>query len=141
MSAYGGRCGCGRVTLEIAGEPALVRQCWCRQCRRIAAGSPANNAAFRTEDVTIAGELASHTYVAASGNALTQWFCPSCGVHLTAQSSARPHLLTVRFGVLDEPHRLKPDTAIWTDDAPAWAVIDPTLDHHPRQPPPPASAH
>lgn len=141
MSAYGGRCGCGRVTLEIAGEPALVRQCWCRQCRRIVAGSPANNAAFRTEDVTIAGELASHTYVAASGNALTQWFCPSCGVHLTAQSSARPHLLTVRFGVLDEPHRLKPDTAIWTDDAPDWAVIDPTLDHHPRQPPPPASAH
>lgn len=136
---YTGRCGCERVTLAMAGEPALVRQCWCRQCRRIAAGGPANNAAFRTEDVTVSGELAAHVYVAASGNRLTQWFCPACGVHLTAQSSARPHLLTVRFGALDEPHGLKPDTAIWTDDAPDWAIIDPALEQHPRQPPAPSA--
>lgn len=140
MSAYSGRCACGQVTLAMAGEPVLVRQCWCRQCRRIAGGGPANNAAFRTEDVTISGSLASHAYVAASGNTLSQHFCPSCGVHLTAQSSARPHLLTVRFGVLDEPHGLQPDTAIWTDDAPEWAVIDPALEQWPQQPPPPVSA-
>lgn len=140
MTGYGARCACGQVTLTIAGQPVLVRQCWCRQCRRIAAGGPANNAAFRTEDVAISGELSRYAYIAASGNTLTQWFCPSCGVHLTAQSSARPHLLTVRFGVLDEPHGLKPDTAIWTDDAPEWAIVDPALKHHPRQPPPPAPA-
>lgn len=132
---YTGRCACGQVTIAIAGEPVLIRQCWCRQCRQIAAGGPANNAAFRTQDVTISGELANHAYVAASGNTLTQWFCPSCGVHMTAQSSARPHLLTVRFGVIDEPHGLKPATAIWTDDAPDWAVVDPEMEQFARQPP------
>jgi hypothetical protein len=101
-SAYTGGCACGQVTLAMAGEPVLIRQCWCRQCRRIAAGGPANNAAFKTEDVAITGTLGSHAYVAASGNTLTQWFCPSCGTPLTAQSSARPHLLTVRFGAIDD---------------------------------------
>ena len=138
MTTYTGRCGCGRVTLAMAGDPVLVRQCWCLQCRRIAAGGPANNAAFKTGDVAISGELASHAYVAASGNTLTQWFCPSCGTPLTAQSSARPHLLTVRFGAIDEPHGLRPDIAIWTDDAPEWAVIDPRMERFPRQPPAPA---
>jgi hypothetical protein len=132
---YTGRCACGQVTLAMAGQPVLVRQCWCRQCRRIAAGGPANNAAFRTEDVTITGELASHAYIAASGNTLTQWFCPSCGTPLTGQSSARQHLLTVRFGAIDEPHGLKPDTAIWTEDAPDWPLVDPTMQQFPRQPP------
>lgn len=135
--SYTGGCACGQVTLAMTGEPVLVRQCWCRQCRRIAAGGPANNAAFKTEDVAISGTLGSHAYVAASGNTLTQWFCPACGTPLAAQSSARPHLLTVRFGAITEPHGLKPTTAIWTDDAPEWAVVDPEMEQFPQQPPAP----
>lgn len=134
-AAYTGRCACGQVTLAMADEPVLVRQCWCRQCRQIAAGGPANNAAFKTVDLTIDGSVASHAYVAASGNTLTQSFCPSCGTPLTAQSSARPHLTTVRFGAIDEPHGLKPSTAIWTADAPEWAVVDPDMEQFPQQPP------
>jgi hypothetical protein len=134
---YTGRCACARVTLVITGEPVATRQCWCRQCRKIAAGGPTHNAMFRAEDVTIAGELRAHAYVAASGNELAQWFCPSCGSHVFAQSAARPHLRTIRLGVLDEPHGLKPQMAIWTDEAPEWAVIDPALVRFPRQPPPP----
>ncbi|HKX78657.1 MAG TPA: GFA family protein [Novosphingobium sp.] len=136
--AYGGRCACGRVELAISGEPLQARQCWCRQCQKIAAGGPTNNAIFHTDDVTITGELASHGYVAASGNTLSHWFCPSCGSSIYAQSSARPHLKTVRLGVLDTPHGIRPKMAIWTDDAPRWAVIDPALAQFPAQPPAPA---
>ena len=134
---YTGRCACGQVTLAIAGEPIQTRQCWCRQCQQIAAGGPTHNAMFRSEDVSIVGELASHGYVAASGNRLTLWFCPSCGAHVYGQSSARPQFRTVRLGAIDEPHGLKPQMAIWTDDAPDWAMIDPALEQFPRQPPPP----
>jgi len=137
---YTGRCACDSVTLSIAGEPVGTRQCWCRQCQQIAGGGPTHNAIFRTEDVTIAGEVKSHGYVAASGNALTQWFCPACGTPVYAQSSARPQFRTIRFGTLDLPHDLKPQVAIWTDDAPAWAVIDPALEQFPQQPPPPPTA-
>lgn len=136
---YTGRCACGKVTLSIDGEPIATRQCWCRQCQQIASGGPTNNATFLTENVKIEGDVAAGTFTAASGNTVTQAFCPSCGVHLYGQSSARPHLLSVRFGALDEPHGLKPTMAIWTDDAPSWAVIDPGLETVARQPNPPKS--
>lgn len=135
---YTGRCACGRVTLAIAGEPIQTRQCWCRQCQRIATGGPTHNAIFAADDVVVTGELASNSYVAASGNSLATSFCPSCGTQIFAQSSARAHLRTVRFGVIDEPHGLRPQIAIWLDDAPAWAMIDPAIEQHRRQPPPPA---
>lgn len=134
---YTGRCACGAVTLAIEGQPLGTRQCWCRQCQQIAAGGPTHNAIFKADDVTATGVLASSTWPAASGNTLTFHFCPSCGTQVYGQSSARPHLMTVRFGAIDEPHGLKPEVVIWTDDAPAWAVIDPALESWPRQPPAP----
>lgn len=136
---YSGSCLCGAVTLAIAGEAAGTRQCWCRQCQQLASGGPTHNAIFNSEEVAITGPLAASTWQAASGNTLTFHFCPSCGTQVYAQSSARPHLKTVRLGMIDEPHGLKPQMVIWTDDAPAWALIDPSLERWPQQPPPPPS--
>lgn len=134
---YTGRCACGAVTAQISGEPVATRQCWCRQCQQAAAGGPTSNAMFHTGDVAIEGALASHTYVAASGNTLTHSFCPQCATQVMAQSSARPQFRTVRLGFLDPGHGLRPQMAIWTDDAPDWALFDPAMERHPRQPPPP----
>ena len=137
---YTGQCLCGAVQLTITGETTGVRQCWCRQCQTLAAGGPTNNAIFPSEHVAITGTLGVSSWVAASGNTLTFHFCPSCGTQVYGQSSARLHLKTVRIGVLGQPHGLRPQMAIWTDDAPDWAVIDPALDRWPQQPPPPPSA-
>ncbi|WP_374527450.1 GFA family protein [Novosphingobium sp.] len=133
-----GRCACGKLTVSIDAEPVGTRQCWCRQCQQIAAGGPSHNAIFPSEAVSFTGPLASSSWTAASGNTLTHWFCPECGTQAYAQSSARPHLKTVRFGMIDEPHGLKPEVAIWTEEAPAWARIDPSLEQYPQQPPAPA---
>lgn len=132
---YRGRCACGSVTAEIAGQPVATRQCWCAQCQMVAAGSPTQNAIFRVEDISLVGEMGTHAYVAASGNTLTHSFCPRCGTPVMAQSSARPHFRTVRFGFLEPGHGLAPQMAIWTDDAPNWSTIDPELEHFPRQQP------
>ncbi len=134
---YTGRCLCGQVSIAIEGAPVGVRQCWCRQCQTLAAGGATHNAVFPAEAVTITGELAHSQWPAASGNTLTFHFCPGCGTQIYGQSSARMHLKTMRLGTLDQPHDLKPAMAIWTDDAPAWAVIDPALEQWPQQPPAP----
>jgi len=136
--AYTGSCACGAVTATIAGEPIAVRQCWCRQCQHIAAGSATTNAMFATDNVEISGTLNTRSYVAESGNTLTQSFCGLCGTAVMGQSSARPQFRTLRLGFLDPPHNLAPEVVIWTDDAPAWAPIDPALESFPRQPPAPA---
>ena len=134
--AYSGRCGCGSVTAQIDGEPVGVRQCWCRQCQLIAGGGPTNNATFLTDDIVITGDMASHDFTAASGNTVTQHFCPKCGTGIMGFSSARPHFRSIRFGFLEEPHGLRPTTAIWVSEVPAWAKVDPELEQFPQQAPP-----
>jgi hypothetical protein len=134
---YSGRCACGAVVAQIGGEPVATRQCWCRQCQQAAAGGPTHNAMFKTDDVALTGALATHDYIAASGNTLTHSFCPACGTQVMAQSDARPQFRTLRLGFLDESHGLKPQMAIWTEEAPSWAAIDPALEQYTQQPPPP----
>ena len=132
-----GRCNCGSVTAAFAAPPVQTRQCWCRQCQKAAAGGATHNAMFNTADVSLSGELGTWSYLAPSGNTLTQSFCPGCGTPVFAQSSARPQFMTIRFGLLDEPHGLSPQMAIWTEEKPDWAVIDPALPTYPQQPPAP----
>ena len=132
-----GRCNCGAVTARIAGDPVAVRQCWCRQCQRAAAGGATTNAIFATDDVEITGLLGEWSYVAPSGNRLTQSFCPACATPVMAQSSARPQFRTMRVGFMDEDHGLAPTAVIWTSEAPAWAVIDDRIEHWSHQPPAP----
>jgi hypothetical protein len=135
---YHAACACGNVTATITGEPVAVRQCWCRQCQQVAGGGATNNAMFALADIALSGKLAGHVYTAASGNTLYQHFCPSCGTAIMGESSGRPQFRTLRFSFLAPGHGLRPTAAIWTDDAPDWAVIDPALEQFPRQPPPPA---
>ncbi len=94
---------------------------------------------FNTAEVDLAGELASHGYVAASGNTLFHYFCAKCGTQVYAQSSARPQFRTVRLGLLEPGHGLKPEMAIWLDEAPEWAQVDPDINHYPGQPPIPVA--
>ncbi len=137
---YTGRCACGAVTVQITATALAARQCWCRQCQTIAAGGPTTNAMFPADAVAIAGPLGVATWPAASGNTLAFHFCPACGTQVYAQSSARPHIKTVRLGVIDQPHDLAPQAVIWTDEAPAWAVFNPDLERFARQPPAPQPA-
>jgi hypothetical protein len=134
---YHGRCQCGAVCGEIRGEPMAVRQCWCRQCQQLAGGGPTHNAMFRTDDVALSGELSTFAYMAASGNTITQSYCGACGTPVMAQSSARPQFRTIRLGFLEAENSLRPQMAIWTEEAPCWAQIDPEIRQYPHQPPPP----
>ena len=138
--SHSGTCACGEVSVTVTGEALGTRQCWCRQCQQIAAGGPTHNAIFDTGAVSITGQLGSSAWLADSGNTLTFHFCPSCGTQVYAQSSARPHLKTVRFGMLGTGHGLRPQMVIWTADAPDWAQIDPSLPQYPGQPPAPPKA-
>jgi hypothetical protein len=134
---YQARCQCGAVQATIAGEPVATRQCWCRQCQQLAAGGPTYNAMFHTADVALTGPLATHEYIAASGNNLTQSRCAECGTPVMGQSSARPQFRTIRLGFLEPGHGITPAMAIWTAEAPPYAVIDPALESHACQPPAP----
>jgi hypothetical protein len=54
-------------------------------------------------------------------------FCPKCGTQLFSAAEARPHLIFVRAGTLDDPEVARPSSTIWTSQAPSWACIDSDL--------------
>lgn len=133
-----GRCLCGAVHYRIAAEPIATRICWCRDCQHLAANGTVN-ALVPTAALTIDGATSAYTSAAHSGNQITRRFCPQCGVHLFANSSARPQFTVVRAGTLDDPSSVRPSVNIWAGSAPAWACMDPALDLAEQQPPPPPS--
>jgi hypothetical protein len=110
--------------------------CWCKVCQKIGAGGATVGAAFRTEAVSIEGALKDYVSIADSGNRMHRRFCPECGTHLFSEAEARPHLIFVRVGALDDPEIVKPVATIWTASAPSWACIDSDLPRIPGQPPP-----
>lgn len=131
-----GGCLCGSVRYEASAEPITARLCWCRLCQYIAAGNAAVSACFPTAGMTISGETRDYESVADSGNRMHRRFCPKCGVHLFSEAEARPHLIFVRVGTLDDPDIVKPAAIIWKAKAPAWACIDASLPAFEGQPPP-----
>jgi hypothetical protein len=134
--SVGGGCLCGAVRYEISAAPITSRVCWCRLCQRIGAGSGTVNVCFATAAVTIHGALSDYVSTADSGNTMHRRFCPGCGVHLFSEAEARPHLIFVRAGTLDDPEIGKPLASIWLAQAPTWACIDDELPRFDAQPPP-----
>jgi hypothetical protein len=131
-----GGCLCGAVRFRSAAAPIATRYCWCRDCQRFAAGNATVNVVFARPAVTVEGEVAAYESLADSGNRMRRSFCPKCGTPLFSETEARPHMIIVRAGALDDPEVAEPSAAIWTSSAPRWACIDPNLKQFPVQPPP-----
>ena len=136
MTTHGGGCLCGAVRYTVTADALAVRECWCRLCQYIGAGSSTVNAFFPTDQVVITGELRRTRQVADSGGEMERAFCPACGVHVTTSALSRPHLTGLRVGTLDDPARFPPQATIWTSAAPDWACMNPDLPRVDRQPAP-----
>ncbi len=134
--AITGGCLCRAVRYSIAAEPIGARVCWCRDCQYFAAGSATVNVIFPVSALTITGPLREYASHADSGNRTRRQFCEHCGCPVTSAADIRPHFIIVRAGTLDDPQWARPSMSIWTDSAPPWACINPSLPQHPRQAPP-----
>jgi hypothetical protein len=131
-----GGCLCGAVRYKVVAAPIVTRVCWCRLCQYLGAGSGTVNTCFPSDAISIEGELADFKSVADSGNTMHRRFCPACGTQLFSEAEARPNLIFVRAGTLDDPEVVKPSVTIWTESAPSWACIDAALPTYAKQAPP-----
>jgi hypothetical protein len=137
MEVTGG-CLCKQVRYRITAAPIVTRVCWCRVCQYLGAGAGTVNVCFPSNAITIEGELKDYRAIADSGNVTHRRFCVSCGTPLFSEAEARPHLIFVRAGTLDDPEIAKPAANIWTASAPSWACMNESLPKIERQPPPAA---
>ena len=133
MSERNGRCLCGAVHYRLSADPVLARLCWCRDCQHFSGNGTANMLVLSAA-LEVSGKLTEHISTADSGNQIVRRFCPSCGSHLFANSSARPLLTVVRIGTLDDPSSVQPTANIWALSAPTWACLDADLERVEQQP-------
>jgi hypothetical protein len=131
-----GGCLCRAVRYRISAPPIITRVCWCRLCQYLGAGSGTVNTCFPSSALTVEGEIRDYPSIADSGNVMHRRFCPQCGTQLFSAAQARPHLIFVRAGSLDDPEVARPSSTIWTAQAPSWACIDRDLPAVAAQPPP-----
>jgi len=136
--AIEGGCLCRGVRYRITAEPIVTRVCWCRLCQYLGAGNATVNVCFPTAAVTIEGETRDFRSVADSGSVMHRRFCATCGTQLFSEAEARPHLIYVRAGSLDQPEVARPAATIWTSQAPSWACVNEELPRFEGQPPPAA---
>ena len=131
-----GGCLCGAVRYECTGEPVFALLCHCRDCQRqsgsaYAAGWRVPAAGFRVTQ----GEPKLFVKSADSGNVITRAFCPDCGSMLFLQVSARPDLVAIRVGTLDDPSGFRPVADIFVKSAQPWDYMKPDLPKYPTYPP------
>jgi hypothetical protein len=122
-----GECLCGSVKYSITSEPMMTRTCWCKLCQKIGAGSATVNAMFAKDTVTIDGELGDYQCEADSGNKMHRRFCIKCGTPMFTEGEARPNVIGVRVGTLNDPEIGAPQATIWTSEAPSWACFSESI--------------
>jgi len=92
---------------------------------------------LKKDDVAILGKTASYPSKADSGNINTRHFCQTCGSLVYGENSARPGVIGIAVGCLNNNDWLSPQAVVYTKGRAGW---DKTLEEVPnfeRMPPPP----
>ncbi|OAP58881.1 hypothetical protein AYL99_06178 [Fonsecaea erecta] len=125
-------CFCGAIQLKFPIEkPGLVGSfiCNCTDCRKITASMFASNFIVAERDVThLRGKdnlnSFSQSKTIATGNTMTNYFCSTCGTLMYRITSARPDMLVLRIGTVDDFHlhetKLKPQVEQFVKDRVGW---------------------
>jgi hypothetical protein len=119
-----GGCGCGAVRYALALDrlPATYA-CHCLDCQTWS-GSAFNQVALLPEStMTVSGPVEICEITGPSGRVSHQRVCRSCHTRLYSTNSARPGLMGLRAGTLDESHALHVVAHIWVKRKQPWITI------------------
>lgn len=113
-----GGCLCGAVRYEVGAPMLFGGNCYCLDCRKTSSSHSASMA-VPIAAVNVAGEVREYSSLGGSGNPVTRVFCPVCGTGLFSKG-ARPGVMMVKAGTLDDPEQFKPMASIYVSCAPSW---------------------
>ncbi len=136
VATRSGGCLCGRVRYESTGDPLFSLLCHCRDCQHqsgsaFIAAMRVPAAGFRITS----GEPKLFVRPSDAGNEVTLAFCGECGSPLFIRVSARPDIVGLRVGSLDDPSAFRPEADIFVKSAQPWDYLNPELPKHPTYPP------
>ena len=118
-------CSCGQLHLTIEGEPSRIAMCHCLACQRRTGAAISNQARYRREQVTFAGESMEWMRTADSGHAMNYHFCPTCGSTVFWENDGFPGQVMVAIGNFADPNFPAPTMAVWAESRHPWISLPP----------------
>ena len=115
-----GKCLCGSVSYSVQGDPVRMAHCHCRDCQRASGAGHMSLAFFKADQVDFQGETKAFAVTADSGNVVTRHFCPTCGSRISTQNSARPGLVGLPVGLMEERDWFAPQAVVFTKNCSGW---------------------
>jgi hypothetical protein len=122
MTTRHAACSCGQLHLTIEGEPTRIAMCHCLACQRRTGAVMSNQARFRSEQITFAGNSKLWVRKAESGNALTYHFCPTCGSTVYWENTGFGYV-NVAIGNFADPSFPAPTIAVWDESRHPWVSL------------------
>jgi hypothetical protein len=124
-------CACGRLTVEVTGEPERIPICGCNFCRKRTGAVYGTGAYFNVSQVNaINGDSTVFRRGSDSGRYIEGNFCPTCGTTLYWKAELWPELLAVAVGCFDDYAIRKADIAVYTEHIQDWATFDADIPAH-----------
>ena len=120
-----GRCLCGEVTYELAGDLLATAVCHCDHCQRQSGGAFSVNLVAHESQLTIHGELRTYEETGELGDAVyvRRRFCGSCGSPIVSELSQTQGVIAVKAGTLDDKSAVLPTVEVWCTDKQPWVSL------------------
>lgn len=110
-----GGCNCGKVRIEVRGEPIRAGLCHCLTCRKETGGPFMAFAVWDRGQISVTGD--TRVWTATTDH---RHFCPSCGSALFGTYD-KDSEVEVRLGTFDEaPSTVAPGYELWTPRRERW---------------------
>jgi len=105
MATREAACHCGQLRLEVEGEPFAVSICNCLACQRRTGSAFGMQAAFRPDQVQIAGRYSDYARISDEADRKEHvfHFCPDCGSQVFYTEPAEQDLIVVSVGSFADP--------------------------------------
>lgn len=120
-----GRCLCGAVTYELAGDLIATAVCHCDHCQRQGGAAFSVNLIAHESQLTIHGELKTYIETGENndGEYVRRRFCPECGSPIVSEIAQPPGLIAVKAGTLIDKSGINPTVEAWCVDKQPWVAL------------------
>ena len=120
-----GRCLCGEVTYELAGDVIATAVCHCDHCQRQGGSAFSVNLLAHESQLSTSGVLQTFAETGERGDAVyvRRRFCGSCGSPIVSELVQTQGIIAVKAGTLDEKLNIQPTVEAWCIDRQPWVAL------------------
>ena len=121
-----GRCLCGDVSYEIAGDLIATAVCHCDHCQRQSGGAFSVNLVAHESQLTVSGTLTTYEDKGDDGGDtvyVLRRFCGSCGSPIVSALVETEGVIAIKAGTLDVKTDIQPTVEAWCEHRQPWVEL------------------